>query len=75
MGHRIDLTIHDNIPYVDLGTADCSPRDCCISSRILSCLIMDVITDDNVDDIDDIGRVHGRVHLDGSSGYEIESRS
>ena len=27
-GSRIDLTIHDNIPYIDLGTIECFPHDC-----------------------------------------------
>ena len=27
-GERIDLTIHDNIPYVDLGTYECTPYEC-----------------------------------------------
>ena len=27
-GERIDLTIHDNIPYIDLGTYECTPYEC-----------------------------------------------
>ena len=33
-GERIDLTIHDNIPYVDLGTYECTPYECDRTSKI-----------------------------------------
>ena len=33
-GERIDLTIHDNIPYIDLGTYECTPYECCHASKI-----------------------------------------
>ena len=33
-GERIDLTIHDNIPYIDLGTYECTPYECHQTSKI-----------------------------------------
>ena len=54
-GSRIDLTVHDNIPYIDLGTVDCSPRDCCLSSRLHELLQREHDSEDNFDDLDDVG--------------------
>ena len=71
LGCRIDFTIRDNIPYIDLGTVDCSPRDCHLSSRIHELLEGEHDSEDNFDDLDDVGRVHRRVHLDGASGFEV----
>ena len=55
LGSRIDLPIHDNIPYIDLGTVDCSPRDCCLSSRLHELLQREHDSEDNFDDLDDVG--------------------
>ena len=71
LGSRIDLAIHDNIPYIDLGTVDCSPRDCCLTSRIHELLEREHDSEDNFDDLDDVGRTSRRVHLDGASGFEV----
>ena len=56
LGGRIDLTIHDNIPYIDLGTVECIPHDCCLTSRIHELLEKDHDSEDNFDDLDDVGR-------------------
>ena len=69
-GSRIDLTIHDNIPYIDLKTVECSPRDCCLTSRIHELFEKDHGSEDNFDDLDDVGRTSRRVHLDGASGFD-----
>ena len=71
LGRRIDLTIHDNIPYIDLGTVECTPHDCCLTSRIHELLERDRDSEDNFDDLDDVGRTSRRVHLDGASGFEV----
>ena len=70
-GSRIDLTMHDNIPYIDLDTVECSPHDCCLTSRIHELLEKDHASEDNFDDLDDVGRTSRRVHLDGASGFEV----
>ena len=71
LGSRIDLTIHDNIPYVDLGTVECIPHDCCLTSRIHELLEKDQDPEDKFGDLDDVGRTSRRVHLDGESGFEV----
>ena len=71
LGGRIDLTIHDNIPYIDLGTVERIPHDCCLTSRIHELLEKDHDSKDNFDDLDDVGRTSWRVHLDGASGFEV----
>ena len=55
-GERIDLTIHDNIPYVDLGTYECTPHECHHASKINDLLIH--VQDDfsELNDIDDVGQ-------------------
>ena len=70
-GERIDLTIHDNIPYVDLGTYECTPYECRQTSKIHE--LLERLQDgfDNFDDIDSVGRPSRRVHLDGESGLEM----
>ena len=70
-GERIDLTIHDNIPYIDLGTYECTPYECCQTSKIHELLGHPQDGFDNFDDIDEIGRPSRRVHLDGESGLEM----
>ena len=70
-GSRIDLTIHDNIPYTDLGTVECIPHDCCLTSRIHHLLEKDHDSENNFDDLDGVGRTSRRVHLDGEIGFEV----
>ena len=70
-GERIDLTIHDNIPYIDLGTYECTPYECCHASKIHDLLELSQDGFDNFDDIDNVGRPSRRVHLDGESGLEM----
>jgi len=67
-GERIDLTIHDNIPYIDLGT-----YECCQTSKIYE--LLEHSQDDiyNFDDLDEVGRSSRRVHLDGKSGFEMSN--
>ena len=72
-GERIDLTIHDNIPYIDLGTYECTPYECCQTSKIHELLGHPQDGFDNFDDIDEIGRPSRRVHLDGESGLEMSN--
>ena len=67
-GERIDLTIHDNIPYFDLLTYECTPYECCHASKIHDLLDL---SQDGFDDIDSLGRPSRRVHLDGESGLEM----
>ena len=69
-GERIDLTIHDNIPYVDLGTYEFTPYECHHALKIND--LLEHAQDDfnELDDIDDVGRSTRRVHLDGESGLE-----
>ena len=67
-GERIDLTIHDNIPYFDLLTYECTPYECCHASKIHDLLDL---SQDGFDDIDNLGRPSRRVHLDGESGLEM----
>ena len=38
-GERIDLTIHDNIPYVILEHMNCTPHECHHASKINDLLI------------------------------------
>ena len=71
MGHRIDLRSHDNIPYIDLGTEDCSPGDCRMSSRIHEMFNSEDTGDDESGTIGGISSIRHRVHLDGSSGDEV----
>ena len=71
-GSRIDLTIHDNIPYIDLGTVECFPHDCCLSSRIHKLLEKGYDSKDELDDIN-VRRPSRRVHLDGESGLEVSN--
>ena len=70
-GERIDLTIHDNIPYVDLGTYECTPYECHQTSKIHDLLEQFQDNINNFDDLDEIGRTPRRVHLDGESGLEM----
>ena len=69
-GERIDLTIHDNIPYVDLGTYECTPHECHHASKINDLLIH--VQDDfsELNDKDDVGQPSRRIYLDGESGLE-----
>ena len=69
-GERIDLTIHDNIPYVDLGTYECTPYECHHASKIYDLLVNAQDDFNELDDIDDVGRPSRRIHLDGESGLE-----
>ena len=69
-GERIDLTIHDNIPYIDLGTYECTPYECRHASKINDLLEHAQDGFNELDDIDDVGRSSRRVHLDGESGLE-----
>ena len=72
-GERIDLTIHDNIPDIDLGTYECTPYECCQTSKIHE--LLECNQDDlyNFDDLDQVGRSSRRVHLDGESGFEVSN--
>ena len=72
-GERIDLTIHDNIPDIDLGTYECTPYECCQTSKIHE--LLECNQDDlyNFDDLDQVGRSFRRVHLDGESGFEVSN--
>ena len=70
-GDRIDLTIHDNIPYVDLGTYECTPYECHQTSKIHDLLERFQECIDNFDDLDEIGQKSRRVYLDGESGFEV----
>ena len=72
-GERIDLTIHDNIPYIDLGTYECTPYECHQTSKIHDLLEYFQDSLDNFDDLNDIGRTSRRVHLDGESGLEMSN--
>ena len=71
-GSRIDLTIHDNIPYIDLGTIECFPYDSCLSSPIQQLLERGHEADDDIDDFE-VKRPSRRIHLDGESGLEISN--
>ena len=70
-GERIDPTIHDNIPYIDLGTYECTPYECHQTSKIHDLLERFQECIDNFDDLDEIGRTSRRVYLDGESGFEV----
>ena len=70
-GERIDLTIHDNIPYIDLGTYECTPYECRQTSKIHELLEHSQDGFDNFDGIDEVSRPSRRVHLDGESGLEM----
>ena len=72
-GERIDLTIHDNIPYIDLGTYECTPYECQQTSKIHDLLEHFQESIDNFDDLDEIGRTSRRVYLDGESGFEVSN--
>ena len=72
-GERIDLTIHDNIPYIDLGTYECTPYECHQTSKIHDLFEHFQDSLDNFDDLDEIGRTSRRVHLDGESGLEMSN--
>ena len=74
-GERIDLTIHDNIPYIDLGTYECTPYECHQTSKIHDLLEHFQENIDNFDDLDEIGRTSRRVYLDGESGLEVSNDS
>ena len=69
-GERIDLTIHDNIPYVDLGTYECTPHECHHASKINDLLIHTQDDFSELNDLDDVGRPSRRIYLDGESGLE-----
>ena len=73
-GERIDLTIHDNIPYVDLGTYECTPYERCQTSKIHELLEHPQEDINSFDDLDEVGRPSRRVHLDGESGLEMLSK-
>ena len=64
------LTIHDNIPYVDLGTYECTPHECHHASKIHDLLTHSQVEFNDFNDIDDVGQPSRRVHLDGESGLE-----
>ena len=70
---RIDLTIHDNIPYIDLGTYECTPYECCHASKIHDLLELSQDGFHNFDDTNNVGRPSRRVHLDGESGLEMSN--
>ena len=72
-GERIDLTIHDNIPYVDLGTYECTPHECHHASKIHDLLTHSQDGFNDFNDIDDVGQPSRRVHLDGESGLETST--
>ena len=72
-GERIDLTIHDNIPYIDLGTYECTPYECQQTSKIHDLLEHFQESIDNFDDLDEIGQTSRRVYLDGESGFEVSN--
>ena len=72
-GERIDLTIHDNIPYIDLGTYECTPYECQQTSKIHDQLEHFQESIDNFDDLDEVGRTSRRVYLDGESGFEVSN--
>ena len=72
-GGRIDLTIHDNIPYIDLETYECTPYECQQTSKIHDLLEHFQESIDNFDDLDEIGRTSRRVYLDGESGFEVSN--
>lgn len=63
-GLRIDLTVHDNIPYISLGTDECEPRKDHEASRIHSFLF------DKNDDFNGEG-THRVFYIDSSSGDEV----
>ena len=69
-GERIDLTIHDNIPYVDLGTYECTPYECHHASKINDLLVHAQDDFNGLNDLDDVGRPSRRIYLDGESGLE-----
>ena len=71
-GERIDLTIHDNIPHVDLGTYECTPYECQQITKIHELLenFRENLWD--FDNIEDTGRPTRRVCLDGESGLETD---
>ena len=69
-GERIDLTIHDNIPYVDLGTYECTPYGCPQIMKIHELLGRFKEGFEDFDDTDDIERPTRRVCLDSESGLE-----
>ena len=69
-GERIDLTIHDNIPYVDLGTYECTPHECHHASKINDILIRAQDDFSELNDLEDVGRPSRRIYLDGESGLE-----
>ena len=74
-GERIGLTIHDNIPYIDLGTYECTPYECHQTSKIHDLLERFQESIDTFDDLDEIGRTSRRVYLDGESGFEVSNDS
>ena len=63
-GLRIDLTVHDNIPYISLGTDECKPRKDHEASRIHLFLF------DKNDDFNGEG-THRVFYIDSSSGDEV----
>ena len=69
-GERIELTIHDNIPYVDLGIYECTPHECHHASKINDLLIHSQDEFSKLNDIDDVGQPSRRIYLDGESGLE-----
>ena len=69
-GERIDLTIHDNIPYVDLGTYECTPYECQQIMKIHELLGRFKEGVGDFDDLDDVGCPPRRICLDGESGFE-----
>ena len=62
-----------NIPYVDLGTYECTPHECHHASKIHDLLIHPQIGVNDFNDIDDVGQPSRRVHLDGESGLETST--
>ena len=56
---------------IDLGTYECTPYECCQTSKIHELLERSQDGFDNFDDIDEVGRPSRRVHLDGESGLEM----
>eukprot|EP00435_Cladocopium_sp_Y103_P059153 s114_g21.t1 len=61
-GQRIDLTPHDNIPCVNLGTEECEPHTDNEASRIHSLLVKKY----------DVGDNHPVVYIDSSTGDEAD---
>ena len=62
-GQRIDMIVHENIPYVSLETDECEPHYDDEASRIHNLLLKKSSTDGS----------HRVVYIDSSSGDEVDS--